>query len=737
MNRLVFLLLFTFVGIGGIGHLHAQQSVNSLLNEAKKSRSKLDYPKAINLFGDALALDPVNTKALEGLIEIYLYQYEIYDSAEVYILKRMETLEADPNELVYFDYANCLRMQEKQYEAIEQYLYFKKNGVSQNKFAYLETEVNDHLRTCRYAIKNKEIINDNNTYTVENMGFFINSVDSEYTPVFIEEDSLLLYNARYKDFEYEEVTTDNKYYENIYYFDLIESVASSYNPGIKQDNHHAVIGRRKDNNQILIFHKNKIWLSSIEEDRLNKIDPLPGILGKYYFQPHGVFSEDGRTLIFSAMDRPKLEGGNLDIYVSYLKEDSDTSWTAPVPISPVINSEADDDSPYLSADGKTLYFSSKGHNSSGGYDFFKSEFVNDRWTSPENLGYPMNSAGDDIYLSFTGDGKRGFFSSNRAGGFGLMDIYSFAVDQKTIEGITYDKKGNPLPDVVVSLINTANGNELYTRSDENGAFEFQVDADQSFKLLGEKANYFEGTNTVNTNMTEKTIKADLQLEKDPGISILALITDKKTGEALDSVKMTITDNMTGISESYITTEKGSYRRAVADKKLGERGSYNFTLEKEGYLSKTITYNTVFDKEGMYNIHTDMDLTLEKIEVGTDLSKIIDINPIYFDVNKSDIRPDAALELDKIVAVMNENPNMMVELGSHTDSRGSANSNMALSDRRAQSSATYIKARITNPDRITGKGYGESRLVNECSDGVNCSKEKHQENRRTEFIIVRL
>lgn len=714
-------------------NLRAQRSIGNDLNEAKKEAFQLNYPTAIDLFKGVLMVDSTNEKALEGLIDIYLYRYEIYDSAEVYILKRMNTM-VDTNELIFFDYANCLRLQERQYEAIDQYLFFKQNGMRQNKHAYLEPDVNTYLETCRYAIKNKSVVNDNNTYSVENMDFYINSVDSEYTPVFIEEDSLLLFNARYKDFETEEVTDGNKYYENIYYFDLVESVSSSYNPGIEQENHHAVIGRRQDNNDILIFYKNKIWISSIEQDRLNEIEPLPAELGKFYFQPHGVFADSGKTIIFSAMTRPEAEGGDLNIYISTLQGEK---WSAPKPISAVINTEKDEDSPYLSNDGKTLYFSSKGHNSSGGYDFYKSELVNGEWGYPENLGYPMNSAGDDIYLTFTADEKTGFFSSNRAGGFGGMDIYTFTVDQKTIEGIAYDKLGAPLPGVLITLINSLDKTEKYALSDEDGKFNFRVDADQEFALLGTRDNYFSGKNNVNTKSIEKIILTDVMLEKDPGISIYAIVTDKKTSLALDSVKMTITDNMTGSSETYLTPETGDYRKAIADKKLNERGSYNFTFEKEGYLSKTITYNTVFDKEGVYDLHTDMDITLEKIEVGTDLSTIIDINPIYFDVNKSNIRPDAATELDKIVKVMNENPNMMIELGSHTDSRGSATSNEALSDRRAKASADYIKARITNPDRITGKGYGETRLVNECADGVNCSKDKHQENRRTEFIIVRL
>lgn len=734
-NNFRFILTLTVLFFGLFySHNSNGQTINNYLSEAKKQRAKLDYPIAIDMYQQALALEPTNATALEGLIEIYLYRYEIYDSAEVYLLKRINSMVSDTNVLVFYDYARCLQMQERHYEAIEKYLDFKTNYLVGKKLNYINDELNERLETSRYAIKNKSIVNDNATYTVENMDFYINSVDPEYTPIFLEKDSILLFNARYKDFENEDVSEDSKYFENIYYFNLIESVSSSYNPGIEQENHHAVVAKRSDNDDILVFYLNKIWTSSIAQDRLNELTELPEIFGKYYFQPHGVFANNGKTFIFSAMDRPEFDGGDLNIYISEL---IDTTWSTPKPISPVINSEKNEDSPFLSADGKTLYFSSKGHNSSGGYDFYKSELKNGEWSYPENLGYPMNSAGDDIYLSFTEDGKTGFFSSNRNGGFGGMDIYKFTLDQKLISGITYDKTGSVLPNVLVTLNNLTDKTIATAMSDANGAFQFKVDSDQEFELLGQKEKYFDGKNTAHTKLIEDEVIANLTLEKDPGISLYALITDKKTSQSLDSVKMTITDNMTGLTETFLTGPSGDYRKAVADKKLSERGSYNFTLEREGYLSKTLTYNIVFDEEGTYNVHSDLDISLEKIEVGEDLSKIIDIKPIYFDVNKSDIRPDAALELDKIVKVMNENPNMMVELGSHTDSRGSATSNASLSERRAQASAAYIKARITNPERITGKGYGETRLFNECADGVECSKEKHQENRRTEFIIVRL
>ena len=161
--------------------------------------------------------------------------------------------------------------------------------------------------------------------------------------------------------------------------------------------------------------------------------------------------------------------------------------------------------------------------------------------------------------------------------------------------------------------------------------------------------------------------------------------------------------------------------------------YKVKFEKNGYLAKTTIYEKQVEQEGVFEIQT----LLTKIDVGADLGKLINIKPIYFNVGKWNIRPDAAIELDKIVGVMIENPSMEIELGSHTDSRGSASSNMRLSDRRAKSSAKYIKDRIPKPERITGKGYGEEQLLNKCKDGVPCSKEEHQLNRRTEFKIIKM
>lgn len=707
----------------------AQTSVSKLLSKADKHVKKHDYSPALQAYSQVLAIEPNNKKAIDGKAEIFLNGYQLYDSAAVYIDKQLQTIGKDTNYLVFYNYANCLRLQEKHKEAIKQYNFFKDHGMRKARpDDPLLREVEQNINYSLNAIKNMELIYE--PFEVENLDFFINSVDAEYTPVYIEDQNLLLYNARYKDYDKEHMDADNLYFENIYYFDLEESVASTYNPGIEQKTHQCVVGKVFDSDSILVFYQNRVWMSSMESDRLNQLSPLPEEFGNYYFQPHGAFSKDQNTFVFSA----RGQFDNLDLYVS---NRVNGTWSAPEPISVKINSGEDEDAPFLSADGKTLYFSSKGHGSSGGYDFYKSHLVDGEWSIPTNLGYPMNSAGDDIYLTWNSDERSGFFSSNRNEGFGKMDIYSFGLVKKGIKGQVFDKDGNILSDAKVELIDPELGTIETIVTDVSGTFSFLVDPEKSFELKAEKEKYFMDMKDVNTMAEDDVVYVDLILEKDPGISLYIQVLDAQSDEPIDSVKVSITDNMVNKTDSLYTDAQGDYFMPLPDKKLKDRGSYNLTLEKDGYLVITVTYNVLFDKEGQYNVLEDLHIKMEKIEVGLDLNDVIDVNPIYFDYNKSIIRADAAIELDKIVQVMNDNPDMKIELGSHTDARGSNTANQKLSDRRAKASADYIRQRITDPSRITGKGYGESKLVNECADGVKCTEVQHQENRRTEFIIIEM
>ncbi|NOQ70978.1 MAG: OmpA family protein [Crocinitomix sp.] len=504
----------------------------------------------------------------------------------------------------------------------------------------------------------------------------------------------------------------------------------------------------------------QLFSSQLADGKWGKPEALP-FNDNEYSVGHATISNNGKWLYF-ASNMPGGLGG-VDIYRAEIKEDG--SYGNAINLGERVNTEGDEMFPFIHAGSEMLFFSSNGRVGLGGLDVFLAQVKPEDLSIGKvmNLGAPINGSSDDFSLILNEEQTMGYFSSNREGGKGSDDIYSFDLAKpftfgKLIKGVAKDKQGEVLAATEVTLFDLLTGQDEVVVTGEDGSYEFIVEEDKTFNLRGQKPKYFDGTNAADTHTKEEVVIVNLELEKDPGLSLYALVTDKQTGAPLDSVKMIVIDNITGRQETLYTPKSGDYFKPLVDKKLNDRGSYNIILEKNGYLGKTVTYNTEFDREGKYEVHANLDLTLEPIQVGADLSKIIDINPIYFDLNKSRIRPDAAIELDKIVKVMNENPTMVIELGSHTDSRGSDNSNRSLSDRRAKASAKYVSERITNPDRIYGKGFGEStpNTVDATADGgtekqvitedfVNAFKSKnrklfdkyHQFNRRTEFIIIKM
>jgi len=461
-----------------------------------------------------------------------------------------------------------------------------------------------------------------------------------------------------------------------------------------------------------------------------------------YSVGHPALSPDGMWLYF-ASDMPGGKG-ETDIYRATLN--SDGTLGQPVNLGEGVNTEGKEMFPFVDKDGN-LFFASDGHLGLGGLDvFYAPTDGKGGFGKLVNPGLPLNSSSDDFALVLDGDSKSGYISSNREGGKGDDDIYCVNLIRPLkpvymLKGIAKEKGKDVILAGVAVVLKDAAGNSMDTViTGIDGSYTFPIEPKKQYTLIGTKEKYFDGIVTLNTNeLGDKTeLIQDVTLEKDPGLSLYVTVKDKATGALLDSVKINVTDNISGsLFGNAVTTASGDYRNPITGKKIGDRLSYNVSFERTGYLAKSITMNAPIDKEGEIRV----DETLDKIAVGLDLAKIIDIKPIYFDLGKHAIRPDAAIELDKIVKVMNENPNMVVELGSHTDCRSSAASNMALSERRAKASAEYIKKRITNPDRIYGKGFGETQLTNgcECEGAVKstCPEEEHQKNRRTEFKIIKM
>jgi outer membrane protein OmpA-like peptidoglycan-associated protein len=461
---------------------------------------------------------------------------------------------------------------------------------------------------------------------------------------------------------------------------------------------------------------------------------------KEYSTGHATLSADGNTMYY-ASDMLGGKGGT-DIYSTTRVNDS--TWTTPKNMGSKINTEGNEMFPTIHKDD-LLFFASNGHVGLGGLDVFVAQVKNNTVGALQNLGTPINGNKDDFAFLLDDDQKAGYFSSNRTDGKGDDDIYSFLLSKpfkfgKQIKGIAKDKTGAPLATTIVTLYNSKNEIVATKTTNADGTYLFDVENDDAYNLQGTKEKYFDGKNTANTKDKE-VVEANVILEKDPGFAIYCLITNKQTKQPVKDVKITLINKITGVEETIITPETGDFMRALETAKLNDKIEYTLKLEASGYLTERFTYKKTLSKPGKYNLHEEMDLSMDKMEIGGDLAKMIDIKPIYFDVNKFNIRPDAAIELDKVIAVMAEYPNLEIELGSHTDCRAPIKYNETLSDKRAKASAAYIQAKITRPERMYGKGYGESKLKNGCAcEGKvksTCSDAEHQENRRTEFIITKM
>jgi outer membrane protein OmpA-like peptidoglycan-associated protein len=279
-------------------------------------------------------------------------------------------------------------------------------------------------------------------------------------------------------------------------------------------------------------------------------------------------------------------------------------------------------------------------------------------------------------------------------------------------------------------------------ADKFGAFSFVVEPEKNYSVTAKYPDYSSNQSNVSTNNTgEKSIDLIIELTKIPKIGLIGTIKDTKTNLLLEDVSIVITDK---VSKQEIfngkTAQNGDFLTELTKSKINDQLNFVITISKTGYLTKEIDFVYRISKPGLINISEMLDVSIGKVDLGVDLAKLIEIKPIYFDIGKYIIRKDAAIELDKIVKIMNEYPTMELELGSHTDCRSSIASNLKLSDNRAKASAEYIKKRISNPQRINGKGYGESKLIIDCPcEGKvksNCSEEDHQKNRRTEFIVLK-
>ena len=420
-----------------------------------------------------------------------------------------------------------------------------------------------------------------------------------------------------------------------------------------------------------------------------------------------VFTKDGKTMYFTRnnyIDGKVRKDGTgqvlLKIYKAVLKDDKWTDITE-LPFNDNNYSVAH---PALSADEKTLYFASDMPGSYGQSDIFKAAINNDgTFGKPVNLGIGINTQGKETF-PFIDANDQLYFASDGHPGLGGLDIYI----AKSENG-SFSKAYNV-------------GEPINSRNDD---FAFIIN-NQS------KTGFFSSNRGGGLGYDDiygfKEIK---EIEFDCKQLLTGTITNEKTGDALSNASVSIFGSDMQLIKKITSGTDGSYSFEVECGK-----SYTVKSEKQDYLPKEA--QVVIPKlSGETKLPIAQVKPEPTIKVGTDLAKEFKIEQIYFDLAKYNIRPDAAVELDKIVKFMKEYPTSKIDVRTHTDCRASSKYNMTLSNNRAKSVMAYIVKSGIDANRLTGRGYGETRLVNKCADGVKCTEEEHQQNRRSEFIITEL
>ena len=425
---------------------------------------------------------------------------------------------------------------------------------------------------------------------------------------------------------------------------------------------------------------------------------LTGDVNGIYHDGPAAFTSKGDTIYFTRNNYLKrkakessLEEINLKIYQASKK---DTSWVN-LKEFPFNSNEYSTGHPTLSNDGNTMYFVSDMPSGLGGSDIYMSQKINGEWNKPVNMGPSINTSYNEMFPVLWKDSVL-YFSSEGHFNFGGLDIFQ-----------SVKRSGG------WSMARNA-GYPINTSYDDFG---IAMNDSGTAGLLSSNRNTANSTQDNIYSFTVNDIRFNLE-----GIAV-----EKATQKPLQDVKIELLNTQTNKKEIAMTAVDGKFKF-----KLDPESEFSIVGSKDTYFTNTEIVSTKGKKQSE-NMYVKLKMELERIIV----NKPIVLENIYYDLDKFDIRADAADGLNNLVNILNDNPGISVELSSHTDSRADDRYNDVLSQKRAESAVNYIIAHGISSARITAKGYGERQLVNKCANDVSCTEEEHQQNRRTEFKVLKM
>lgn len=736
------------------------------LNRANRLFEEGEFSQAAQLYERVLERDSTDRMAINNLAHCYRIEKRYRKARELFRETLSFSIGSSTNYYYYAEMHYLLGDYELARKALEKYL---ENAPGNREAATLLATVNTV----------QDFPEDTNYAVVSLLG--INSPYCDFSPV-VHEGGIVFTSERTSRKQKGKMSMADHPFTNIFYAPFKDEERTSFTEPTEVSNklnsryHDGPVCFNKVGDVVYFSRVNrefsrkdklntvKIFTAEKDGESWSKPEMLP-ISSSDYSVAHPALSEDGRTLYFSS-NMPGGYGG-MDLYLSRL---TDGKWSVPVNLGEGVNTDGDEVFPHVRH--QRLYFSSDGWPGYGGLDLF-SAHLDSLQNTPQNLYAPINSAWDDISIAYLSE-NQAFFSSDRPGGQGRDDIY--AVQRKTSQSthrlltgvLEHNKKAAPH----ASLLLKDSGGKVLQRAttNEEGQFSFDyleskvsyvisLDADLKtdmsnfaiFLLNNKKERVQKISPNPSGDFKFELLPPDdfdtLELLPEEDTSLLSLDIHGKVfadepGDFSDKIEVLVFNAKGEIVGRTITRKYGNF----LFNNLFPDDQYIFRLLSENPGLKIAIYDeqgnhietiTTTGKDFVYNRFKEGDRVLSLINENNLTIRIspddrFEIPNIYYALDDHTLNAAAKLEINKLVDILMKNPSVDVRVMSHTDSRASDEYNLQLSERRARGVVSYLIAEGIAQSRISGKGYGETKLVNHCTSGVSCTEEEHAKNRRTEF-----
>ncbi|WP_303310405.1 OmpA family protein [Hymenobacter sp. BT730] len=602
------------------------------------------YERALPNYLEAQKFNPNNAQLNLKIGDCYLNSG--FKSRSLSYLQKAFELDAEVDPRMHYLLGRGLHLNAKWAEAIAEYKKAMPPAGAKNALG-LQQELRKKIAECESGLA---LMKKPARVFIDNAGPGVNSSFPDYSPVISADESVILFTSRRDNSTGGQTEPESGgFYEDIYQSSRSGKqwgAARALNEPVNTDGHDATVGLAPDGQRMLIYVENNggdLYECDLRGTKWSKPQTLGRRINSNAHESSASYSPDGRFLYFVS-DQPEGSLGSRDIY----KVEIEGKGKA-VNLGPGINTPYGEEGVFMHPDGKTMYFSSEGHNSMGGYDIFKSVYENGKWSKPENLGWPINTPDDDVFFVISASGRHGYYSSIREDGQGGKDIYQ----------ITFLGPEKP------PMLSTED------------------------QLLASRV----------APVKETVLAAAVPISTTQVTILKGVVTDAETKQPLEAA-IDVVDNEKNLVIASFRSNSQSGRYLVS---LPSGINYGIVVRQDGYLFHSENFDV---PAGAAYSEVVKDIALQRLDVGV---KVV-LNNIFFDTDKSTLRKESTGELERLVALLNETPKLRIEISGHTDNVGNAAYNQQLSQNRAKVVVDYLVTKGIEKGRLTFAGYGMTQPV---------------------------